>query len=213
MFGSAESCTIGDLQKAEVSKIMPSDGRTSQTGHKMRNIRRRPDLFKGLTWVASVVRNEHDAWDLAQESFLKAWQSIHRFKGRSSFYTWLYSIAVNLTIYSLRRKRRREEVELNDAIPSSLPCPGVNYQRSEIREHVNLALAKLSPEHRAVVVLKELEDLQYHEIAEVLNLSMGTVMSRLFYGRKKLQSMLRPIYNQIYRTRLPKSAAPNRANE
>jgi RNA polymerase sigma factor (sigma-70 family) len=69
-----------------------------------------------------------------QEGFLKAWQSIQRFEGRSSFYTWLYSLTVNLTIYSLRRKRRRDEVELNDAIPSSLPCPGANYQRTEIRE-------------------------------------------------------------------------------
>ena len=68
-----------------------------------------------------MVRNEHDAWDLTQEGFLKAWQSIHRFEGRSSFYTWLYSITVNLAIYSLRRKARREEVELNEAIPSSLP--------------------------------------------------------------------------------------------
>jgi RNA polymerase sigma-70 factor, ECF subfamily len=152
---------------------------------------------KIFTMVYGMVRDEHDAWDLAQEGFLKAWHSIHLFEGRSSFYTWLYSITVNLAISSLRRKGRREEVELNDAIPSSLPGPGVNYQRTEIREQVNAALAKLSPEHRAVVVLKELEDLQYHEIAEVLNLSMGTVMSRLFYGRKKLQSMLRPIYNQI----------------
>ena len=160
---------------------------------------------KIFTMVYGMVRNEHDAWDLAQEGFLKAWQSIHRFEGRSSFYTWLYSLTVNLTIYSLRRKGRREEVELNDAIPSSLPGPGVNYQRTEIREQVNAALAKLSPEHRAVVVLKELEDLQYHEIAEVLNLSMGTVMSRLFYARKKLQSMLRPIYNQIYQSRPPVS--------
>jgi RNA polymerase sigma-70 factor, ECF subfamily len=158
---------------------------------------------KIFTMVYSMVRDEHDAWDLAQEGFLKAWHSIHLFEGRSSFYTWLYSITVNLAISSLRRKGRREEVELNDAIPSSLPGPGVNYQRTEIREQVNAALAKLSPEHRAVVVLKELEDLQYHEIAEVLNLSMGTVMSRLFYGRKKLQSMLRPIYNQIYQTRPP----------
>jgi len=152
---------------------------------------------KIFTMVYGMVRDEHDAWDLAQEGFLKAWHSIHLFEGRSSFYTWLYSITVNLAISSLRRKGRREEVEFNDAIPSSLPGPGVNYQRTEIREQVNAALAKLSPEHRAVVVLKELEDLQYHEIAEVLNLSMGTVMSRLFYGRKKLQSMLRPIYNQI----------------
>jgi RNA polymerase sigma-70 factor, ECF subfamily len=160
---------------------------------------------KIFTMVYGMVRNEHDAWDLAQEGFVRAWQSIHRFEGRSLFYTWLYSITVNLTIYSLRRKGRREEVELNDAIPTSLPGPGVNYQRTEIREQVNAALAKLSPEHRAVVVLKELEDLQYHEIAEVLNLSTGTVMSRLFYGRKKLQSMLRPIYNQTYQTRPPVS--------
>jgi RNA polymerase sigma-70 factor (ECF subfamily) len=151
--------------------------------------------------VRGMVRNEHDAWDLAQEGFLKAWQSIHRFEGRSSFYTWLYSLTVNLTIYSLRRKGRREEVELDDAIPSSLPGPGVNYQRAEIHEQVNAALAKLSPEHRAVIVLKELEGRQYHEIAEILHLSPGTVMSRLFYGRKKLQSLLRPIYNQIYQTR------------
>ena len=151
--------------------------------------------------VCGRVRNEHDAWDLSQEGFLKAWRSIHQFKGRSSFYTWLYRITVNLTIYSFRRNGRGEEVELNDAIPSSLPGPGVEYQRTEIREQVDAALAKLSPEHRAVVVLKEVEDLQYQEIAQVLNLSMGTVMSRLFYARKKLQSMLRPIYNQIYQTR------------
>ncbi len=113
---------------------------------------------KIFTMVFGMVHNEHDAWDLAQEGFLKAWQSIRRFEGRSSFYTWLYSITVNLTIYSLRRKGHREVVELNDAIPSSLPCPGVNYQCTEIRAQVNAALAKLSPEHRAVVVLKELEE-------------------------------------------------------
>jgi RNA polymerase sigma-70 factor, ECF subfamily len=63
--------------------------------------------------VCGMVGNEHDAWDLAQEGFLKAWQSIHQFEGRSSFYTWLYRITVNLTIYSLRRKGRGEDVELN----------------------------------------------------------------------------------------------------
>jgi RNA polymerase sigma-70 factor (ECF subfamily) len=150
---------------------------------------------KVFSMIFCMGRNEHDARDLAQEAFLKAWQSIHRFNGRSSFYTWLYRIAVNLTIYSIRRKGNREEVELNDAIPSTLPCPGVNYQRSEIREHVNAALAKLSPEHRVVVMLKDVEGMQYRQIAEVLNLSMGTVMSRLFYARKKLQFMLKSIYD------------------
>ena len=130
--------------------------------------------------VYGMVRNEHDAWDLAQEAFLKAWRSLHLFEGRSSFYTWLYKITMNLTIDSLRQKGHRAEVELNDAIPSFLPSPRVNCQRTEIREWVNAALAKLSPEHRAVVVLKDLEDLQYQKIAEVLNISIGTVMSRLF---------------------------------
>ena len=152
---------------------------------------------KIFTMVYGMVRNENDAWDLAQEGFLKAWRSIHQFQGRSSFYTWLYSLTVNLAIDSLRRKGRRVEVELDDAIPSSLPSPRANYQRTEIREHINAALAQLSPEHRAVIVLKEIEDLQYQEIAEILNLSIGTVMSRLFYGRKKLQSILRPLFNQI----------------
>jgi RNA polymerase sigma factor (sigma-70 family) len=135
---------------------------------------------------------------LAQEGFLKAWHSIRQFKGRSSFYTWLYSITVNLAIESLRRRRRRFEVELDHAIPSSVPSPRANYQYNEIRQHINAALAQLSPEHRVVIVLKAMEDLQYQEIAKTLNVSVGTVMSRLFYGRKKLQSILKPLYNHIY---------------
>jgi RNA polymerase sigma-70 factor, ECF subfamily len=158
---------------------------------------------KIFTMVYRMVCNENDAWDLAQEGFLKAWRSIQQFQGRSSFYTWLYSLTVNLTIDSLRRKGRRVEVELDDAIPSSLPSPRANYHRNEIRQHINAALAQLSPKHRAVIILKEIEDLQYQEIAKILNLSIGTVMSRLFYGRKQLQSILRPIFNQRYESQRP----------
>ena len=147
---------------------------------------------KIFSMVYSMVRDEHDARDLAQEAFVKAWKAIDRFEGRSSFYSWLYSLTMNVTIDFLRVRRRREEVELNDAIPSSLPGPRVNCQHAEIQAQVNAALAKLSPEHRAVIVLKEVEGLRYHEIAEVLHLSVGTVMSRLFYARKHLQSLLRP---------------------
>jgi RNA polymerase sigma-70 factor, ECF subfamily len=147
-----------------------------------------------------MVRNENDAWDLAQEGFLKAWRTIQQFEGRSSFFTWLYRLSVNLAIESLRRKGRGEEVELHEAIPCSLPSPHANYQCSEIRQHVNAALAQLSPTQRAVIALKEIEDLQYQEIAEVLDLPIGTVMSRLHYARKKLQTILRPLYNQIYDT-------------
>jgi RNA polymerase sigma-70 factor, ECF subfamily len=151
-----------------------------------------------------ILQNEDDSWDLAQEAFLKAWRSIHQFQGRSSFYTWLYSLTVNLAFDSLRRKGRRIEVELDDAIPSSLPSPYANYRRAEIRQHISAALAQLTPEHRAVIVLKEIEDLHYHEIAEILGISVGTVMSRLFYGRRKLQSILRPIYHQIYESQRPR---------
>jgi RNA polymerase sigma-70 factor (ECF subfamily) len=149
---------------------------------------------KIYSMIYGIVGNECDAWDLAQEGFLKAWRSVHRFQGRSSFYTWLYRITINVTIDSLRRKGRRVEVELDDAIPSSLPSPRANYRRTEISEHINAALTQLTPEHRAVIFLKEIEDLQYHEIAEILGISVGTVMSRLFYARKKLQSILRPIF-------------------
>ena len=152
---------------------------------------------KIFNMIYGIVGNETDAWDLAQEGFLKAWRSIHRFQGRSSFYTWLYRIMMNVTIDSRRRRCHRREVELDDAIPSLLPGPGVNYERAEIREQVYAALAQLTPEQRAVIVLKEIEDLQCQEIVDILDLSLGTVMSGLFYGRKKLQSILRPIFTPV----------------
>ena len=164
---------------------------------------------KVFTMIYGMVQNEQDAWDLAQEGFLKAWKSIHRFKGESSFYTWLYRIMTNVTIDSLRRKGIRGEAEFDDRIapvnvepgsrttPSSSPLPNKKLEHREIRERINEAIAKLSPEHRAVIVMKEIEDLQYSEIAEILSCSLGTVMSRLFYARKKLQSLLRDLYENL----------------
>jgi len=164
---------------------------------------------KVFTMVYGMVQNEQDAWDLAQEGFLKAWKSIHRFKGESSFYTWLYRIMTNVTIDSLRRKGIRGEAEFDDRIapanvepgsrttPSSAALPNEKLEYREIRERIDHAIAKLSPEHRAVIVMKEIEDLQYNEIAEVLNCSLGTVMSRLFYARKKLQSLLKDLYENL----------------
>ena len=164
---------------------------------------------KVFTMIYGMVQNEQDAWDLAQEGFLKVWKSIHRFKGESSFYTWLYRIMTNVTIDSLRRKGIRGEAEFDDRIapvnvepgsrttPSSSPLPNKKLEYREIRERIDEAIAKLSPEHRAVIVMKEIEDLQYSEIAEILSCSLGTVMSRLFYARKKLQSLLRDLYENL----------------
>ena len=133
-------------------------------------------LFHDGPLVYGIVNNEDDAGDIAQEAFLLSWLSIQRFERRASFYTWLYSVTRN----SLRRKGWRNDVELSDSIPDSSVGPEKNCQHTEIREWVNWALAELSPEQRAVVKLKELKGLQYREIAQALNLSIGTVMSRLF---------------------------------
>ena len=164
---------------------------------------------KVFAMVYGMTQNEQDAWDLAQEGFLKAWRSIHRFRGQSSFYTWLYRIMTNVTIDALRRKGIHGETEFDDRIapanvepgsrttPSAVPLPNNKLEQREIRQRIDEAISKLSPEHRAVIVMKEIQDLQYSEISEILNCSLGTVMSRLFYARKKLQTLLRDVYENL----------------
>ncbi|MFZ3375100.1 MAG: sigma-70 family RNA polymerase sigma factor [Chthoniobacterales bacterium] len=160
--------------------------------------------------IYNMVHNEQDAWDLAQDSFVKAWKSISRFRGRSSFYTWIYRIVMNVTIDWLRKKQvKGAGAEFNDAIqlkeiepasrtlPKADPLPHERMEQSEIRARIDNAIAQLSPEHRAVILMKEIEEMQYHEIAEGLGCSIGTVMSRLFYARKKLQNLLKDVYENI----------------
>lgn len=160
--------------------------------------------------IYNMVHNEQDAWDLAQDSFVKAWKSIGRFRGRSSFYTWIYRIVMNVTIDWLRKKQvKGAGAEFNDAIqlkeiepasrtlPKAAPLPHERMEQSEIRARIDNAIAQLSPEHRAVILMKEIEEMQYHEIAEALDCSIGTVMSRLFYARKKLQNLLKEVYENI----------------
>jgi len=163
-----------------------------------------------FSMIYNMVRNEQDAWDLAQDSFVKAWKSIKRFRGRSSFYTWIYRIVMNVTIDWLRKKQVKgagaefdDAVELKEIDPASKTVPKAEalpfetMERSEIRARIEKAIAQLSPEHRAVILMKEIEQMQYHEIAEALGCSIGTVMSRLFYARKKLQNLLRDVYENI----------------
>ena len=159
--------------------------------------------------IYNMVHSEQDAWDLAQDSFVKAWRSINRFRGHSSFYTWIYRIVMNVTIDWLRKKQVKGGSEFDDAIqlkevdPASKTVPKENalpyetMERSEIRAQIDNAIAQLSPEHRAVILMKEIEEMQYHEIAETLGCSIGTVMSRLFYARKKLQNLLKDVYENI----------------
>jgi RNA polymerase sigma-70 factor (ECF subfamily) len=160
--------------------------------------------------IYNMVHNEQDAWDLAQDSFVKAWKSIDRFRGKSSFYTWLYRIVINVTIDWLRKKQVKgggtefdDNVQLREidpaskTVPRSEPLPHQRMERGEVRARIDQAIAQLSPEHRAVILMKETEDMQYHEIAEALGCSIGTVMSRLFYARKKLQNLLRDVYENV----------------
>ena len=160
--------------------------------------------------IYNMVHNEQDAWDLAQDSFVKAWKSIRRFRGQSSFYTWIYRIIMNVTIDWLRKKQvQGAGAEFDDAIqlkeinpasrtvPKADALPHERMEQREIRQRIDAAIAQLTPEHRAVILMKEIEDMQYHEIAEALECSIGTVMSRLFYARKKLQNLLRDLYENI----------------
>lgn len=155
-------------------------------------------------YAFSRVRHEQDALDLCQETFVKAWQAIRGFKKTAQFSTWLYRITTNLCIDRARRRDRRAEVSFEEAVdpdsdvnvqipPSNQPLPTDEAQRAELRRQIDAAIAELSPEHRAVIHLREFEGLEYAEIAKAVGCNLGTVMSRLHYARKHLQKLLRDV--------------------
>lgn len=164
---------------------------------------------KVFATIYNVTRNEQDAWDLSQEAFVKAWRNIASFKGQSSFFTWLYRIAMNVTIDRLRRKQVESGLEFDETLglgeiepgsattPRSAPAPSENLQNQELRARIDAAIAKLPPDHRLVIILREIDGLSYEEIAQAAKCSVGTVMSRLFYARKKLQTLLHDVYEAI----------------
>ena len=164
---------------------------------------------RAFSMIYNMVRNEQDAWDLAQDGFIKAWKSIGRFRGQSAFYTWLYRILMNVAIDWMRKKHVQGGTEFDDAIslrnvePGAATAPReelqplVRVSDMEIRARIDTAIQKLSPEHRAVITLRELDGLEYQEIADTMQCSIGTVMSRLFYARKKLQTLLRDVYENL----------------
>lgn len=160
--------------------------------------------YRGKVYALAygMLRNEQDATDVAQEAFVRGWQAIRSFKKSASFYTWLYRITTNLCIDFVRKRDRRPTVPFEEAIdpeadadvhepPSSNPSPIVEVERKELRAQIDAALGELSPEHRAVVQLREFEGLDYAAIAKVVGCSLGTVMSRLHYARKHLQKLLK----------------------
>ena len=146
--------------------------------------------------VLGLLHNRDDALEVAQETFFRAYRKILSFEGGSSFYTWIYRIAVNLAIDQQRRQKRnplefRETMDgILEAQEETARDPFADVHDRELRENLARAINELTPEHKAVIMLRTIEGLSYKEIGEILGCSEGTVMSRLHYARKKLQDKL-----------------------
>jgi len=167
-------------------------------------IRYSPRLY-GL--VYNMTSNHEDTNDLMQEIFAKAYRSIKNFRGKSAFYTWIHSIAVNMTINFLKKRGRRFALSLDDidsgiqhdpdfleATASSDPRREANL--SDLQKKFNDAMQKLSNDHRAVVTMFDIQGMPHAEIAKILKVSEGTVRSRLFYAHRQLQNSLKEFINQ-----------------
>jgi RNA polymerase sigma-70 factor (ECF subfamily) len=148
-----------------------------------------------------MLRHQDDAMDVVQDAFIKAHKYLDKFEGNSSFYTWLYRIVMNLAIDHLRKHRRVKPVELdesrieNDGDDPLLPRilggnPGRALVDKQIRARIDQALDELSENHRAVLVMRELEGLSYEDMAQAMACSKGTIMSRLFHARRNMQKRL-----------------------
>jgi len=154
----------------------------------------------------SMMRNEEEAIDLSQEAWVKGWQRLAQFQGDSSFGTWMTRIVINLCLDALR-KHKRQRTESMDAIeeesgsverqmPVITPNPTAGLERAELRQRIDTALHQLSNEHRTALVLHEFEEMEYKQIAKVMDCSIGTVMSRLFYARRKMAALLADLKKQ-----------------
>ena len=151
--------------------------------------------------IYHMTSNHEDANDIAQDAFIKAYQALKAFRGGSSFYTWLYRIAVNKTINFLKQRKNKHHFSLNDVdfntennpdlvalISDKTPVREVGL--TELQKKLNEALMRLSEPHRMVVVLHDVQGQSHEEIAEIMDCNIGTVRSRLFYARQQLQGYL-----------------------
>jgi RNA polymerase sigma-70 factor, ECF subfamily len=163
---------------------------------------------RAFSVALALVRDENDARDVVQDAFTRAYKSLPNFQGSSSFFTWLYRIITNLSI-DLKRKPGRQTVDLDeerlaaqDNADADFPTLGQSHRgdpadvvrRGEIAARLQTALDELPSYHRAVIVLREVEGMSYEEMARSVGVSKGTIMSRLFHARQKLQRALADCY-------------------
>lgn len=156
----------------------------------------------------ALVKDEEDAREVVQEAFVRVYRGLSRFNGSSSFFTWLYRIVHNLSIDVIRKPGRRDtdldtalEQEEADGTPLGRTAGGdplEMVQRSELSARIRAALDELPPYHRGVIVMRELQGMSYEEMAETMGVSKGTIMSRLFHARRKLQASLAGCYEEAF---------------
>lgn len=160
---------------------------------------------RAFSVAVGVVKNPQDAMDIVQDAFVKVHKHIHGFKGTSSFYTWLYRIVMNLAIDHVRKAQNAAHADYDERsgrqadnaagdgalLPRIMDSnPGKTVARRELTRHMQAALDTLPEHHRAVILLREIEGMSYEEMAETLEVPKGTIMSRLFHARKKMQQTL-----------------------
>ena len=195
--GSPSPAPVKNAQSEEMELIRRA--RHGDTGAYDDLVRRYQERIYAT--IYHMTSNHEDANDLAQEAFIKAFQALKSFKGGSSFYTWVYRIAVNKTINFLKQRKNRVQISLNDLdvnaehdpdlvalISDKTPRRDLNL--AELQEKLNAAMQKLSEDHRLVVTLHDIQGLSHEEIATMMDCNIGTVRSRLFYARQQLQAYL-----------------------
>jgi RNA polymerase sigma-70 factor (ECF subfamily) len=178
--------------------------------------------------AVGIVRDENDARELTQEAFIRVYRGLDQFKGGSSFFTWLYRIVTNLAIDLMRRPGRRDaefidERQNNESAGDESLAPFVSHvdgadpfrvvRRGEIAKRLQEALDALPPYHLGVILMREVEGMSYEEMAQAMGVSKGTIMSRLFHARQKLQRALRDCYEEETATQPSSHVDPSEESE
>jgi RNA polymerase sigma-70 factor (ECF subfamily) len=180
------------------------------------------EKYRQRVWrlAYNVLRDREEAWDVAQDAFIRAYQALPSFRGQSAFYTWLFRIVMNLAADRARQRAARGrafgtervgEEEWERAMVDQGASPDTSAVQTENRERIIRALETLSDDHRAIIMLGDVEGLSYREMAEVLEVPIGTVMSRLHNARKRLRQALKPLLAALLALVLAWTAAPARA--